>query len=47
MIFNNKVDQMDLLLDKIKLLSFVWLKARKITFAFNDHNWWLNSLSCM
>ena len=46
-IFNNKVEPMQSLLDKIKLLSLVWLKEGNSTFALNHHNWWLYPFSCM
>jgi len=35
------------LLDKIKILSFWWLKAKIDTFAFNYHNWWFNPFQCL
>lgn len=34
-----KVDHMHILLNKIKLLSFVWLKAENVFFDFNYHIW--------
>jgi len=40
--FNNKEVQLCQLLDKVKLLSFRWLKANTVIFAFDYHTWWLN-----
>lgn len=34
-IFKPKVDHMHILLDKIKLLSFEWLKAENVILTFN------------
>lgn len=33
--------------DKVKLLSFLWLKANMLTFVFSYHDWWRHPLSCM
>ena len=34
------------LVDRVKLLSFWWLKINNITFSFDYHMWWLNPLIC-
>ncbi|MCH85302.1 heat-shock protein, partial [Trifolium medium] len=36
-----------LLLDKIKLFSFRWLKTTSITLASNYHSWWSSPLLCL
>ncbi|GAU51356.1 hypothetical protein TSUD_413040, partial [Trifolium subterraneum] len=34
-------------LDKIKLISFRWLKATSVTLASNYHSWWSSPLLCL
>jgi len=43
-IFNNKVDFIHHLLDKIK---HEWLKAKHVNIVFSYHMWWLNPLLCL
>jgi len=45
--FKNMALDVHMLLDKVKLLSFVWLKANMFTFVFDYHNWWRYPLLCM
>lgn len=45
-IFNQKEEQLQQLLDKIKLLSFWWLKTKYFNFPFDYHIRWLNPLLC-
>jgi len=47
MIFNNKAFDLHQLLDKVRLLSFMSLKAKIINFAFDYYKWWRHPLSCM
>jgi len=35
------------LLDKIKLLTYWWLKAKFVTFPFDFHSWWLYPIMCL
>ena len=35
------------IVDKIKSLSFLWLKEKFIQFSFNYHGWWLNPLAML
>jgi len=35
------------LLDKVKLQSYLWLKANRHSFVFSYHSWWLNLLPCL
>jgi len=44
--FNNKVMDLHQMIDKVKLMSFMWLKANMKSFAYNYHEWWCNLLSC-
>lgn len=37
----------DELVDKVKLLSFWWLKSKHVIFAFNCDCLWLNPLACL
>lgn len=46
-IFQQKEDTINLLINIIKLDSFLWLKANHVNFAFNHHIWWLNPLLCI
>jgi hypothetical protein len=46
-IFNNKALSLHELLDQVKLLSFTWLKAKTINFAYTYHEWWRHHLSYM
>lgn len=46
-LFKNVVTEAPRLLDKIKLLSLVWLKAKNATFVFGTHMWWSCPLVCL
>ena len=46
-LFNNVVTDVPRLLDKIKLLSLMWLKAKKAIFVFGTHGWWSSHLVCL
>jgi hypothetical protein len=46
-LFNNVVTDVSRLLDKIKLLSLAWLKAKKAIFVFGTHRWWSSPLACL
>jgi len=46
-IFNHKTKDVVLLLDSVKLTSFLWLKANKLTSAFSYTDWWRDPLLCM
>jgi len=46
-VFHQKVAAPQILAEKVKLLSFRWLKANMVTFVFSYHDWWQHPLSCM
>lgn len=46
-VFNQKTLDVQQLTDKVKLLSFQWLKACLTTFNFSYHDWWRRLLPCM
>ena len=46
-IFNNKAEDLCKLLDNVKLMSFLWLRANKLTSAFSYHDWWWHPLLCL
>jgi len=46
-LFNNVVAPIPRLLDKIKMLSLGWLKAKKATFVFGTQQWWSSPLVCL
>jgi len=46
-IFKDKVEDLAQLLDKVKFVSFSWLKANRLTSTFNYNDWWRHPLICM
>ncbi|CAJ2644025.1 unnamed protein product [Trifolium pratense] len=46
-LFKGSTDTPHLLLDKIKLFSFRWLKPTNITLVSNYHSWWSSPLLCL
>lgn len=46
-LFNNVVTPIPRLLDKVKMLSLGWLKARKANFVFGTQQWWSSPLVCL
>jgi hypothetical protein len=49
---NNQVFQQvastpSVLLDKVKLNSFMWIKAKQVSFAYSFHDWCKNPFPCM
>ena len=47
MIFNQKIDTLDHLVDNVKFMSYSWLKANMSTFAFSYNDRWRHPLPCM
>jgi hypothetical protein len=46
-LFNNAASLVHLMLDKVKMFSFRWLKTTNVTLASYYHTWWSNSLLCL
>ncbi|XP_024634593.1 uncharacterized protein [Medicago truncatula] len=46
-IFNNFINLVPQLLDKVKLLSLGWLKANKVVFVYDTQRWWVDPLACL
>ncbi|KEH21663.1 hypothetical protein MTR_7g013900 [Medicago truncatula] len=46
-IFQETVSSSLDLLEKVKLLSFLWLKANQASFHYCYHDWWRYPLPCM
>jgi hypothetical protein len=46
-VFQNAVCSSSELLEKVKLNSFLWLKANQATFMYNYHDWWKHPITCM
>ncbi|CAJ2670980.1 unnamed protein product [Trifolium pratense] len=46
-LFSGSAETPLILLDKIKLFSFRWLKSTSITLALNYHSWWSNPMLCL
>jgi len=42
MLFKDKECSVLQVVDKIKSLIFMWLKAKYATISFNFHGWWLS-----
>ena len=45
--FKNMVSTPLVLVEKVKLLSFLWWKAKQATFIYCYHDWWRHPLPCM
>ena len=46
-VFNNKASIPSILIEKVKLTSFLWLKSKQATFIYSYHVWWNQPLLCM
>ena len=46
-VFNNKASIPSILIEKVKLTSFLWLKSKQATFIYSYHDWWNQPLLCM
>jgi len=46
-LFNDKECSTSHIVDKIKSLTFMWLKAKFITLPFNYHAWWLSPFTML
>nr|ABD33014.1 hypothetical protein MtrDRAFT_AC150798g19v2 [Medicago truncatula] len=46
-VFQETVATSFMLIEKVKLNSFLWLKSKHLSFSYNYHDWWKHSLSCM
>jgi len=46
-IFKNMVSTPLVLFERVKLLSFLWLKAKQASFYYCYHDWWRHLLPCM
>jgi hypothetical protein len=46
-VFQNTVATPFTFIEKVKLSSFLWLKATRVSFSYSYHDWWKQPLSCM
>ena len=46
-LFSNKANTMEHLLEKVKMYSLRWLKAKNVCFPFGYHLWWQHPLVCL
>ncbi|RHN73183.1 putative transcription regulator mTERF family [Medicago truncatula] len=46
-LFTNKTITTVQLVEKMKMYSFRWLKAKNVCFPFGYHMWWQNPLACL
>jgi len=46
-LFTDKIYTVTQVVDKIKSLTFMWLKAKFNTFPFNFHGWWLSPFTLL
>ena len=47
MLFKGKVCPVHQVVDKIKSLTFMWLKAKYAALPFNFHGWWLSPFTML
>jgi len=47
MIFKDKAEDLAQLLDKVKFVSFSWLKGDRLISAFSYNDWWRHPIICM
>jgi len=45
--FNNKASISSILIEKVKLTSFLWLKSKQAIFTYSYHDWWNQQLLYM
>jgi len=45
--FNNVTLHPSVLLEKVKLNSFLWIKSKQGAFLYSYHDWWKHHLQCM
>ena len=46
-VYQNTAFDPSILIEKVKLNSFLWLKLKQATFSYSYHEWWKNSFLCM
>ena len=46
-VFQNAVTIPSVLVEQVKLNSFLWLKSKRANFVYSYHDWWQNSILCM
>jgi len=46
-IFKNMASDPSVLIDKVKLQSFLWLRSDKTSFIYTYYDWWKHPLLCM
>jgi len=46
-VFENMVATPIMLLERVKLSSFLWLKSKNVSFSYSYHDWWKHPLNCM
>jgi len=46
-ILKNIASDTSVLIEKVKLNSFLWVKSKQVSFPFSFHDWWKHPLLCM
>lgn len=46
-IFKNTASDPSVLIDKVKLNSFLWMKSKHASFNYSFHDWWRHPFLCM
>jgi len=46
-VFQNAVTIPSVLVEQVKLNSFLWLKSTRANFVYRYHDWWQNPILCM
>jgi len=45
--FTNKAKSIMHLLERVKITSLNWLKAKNVCFSFGYHSWWQQHFVCL
>ena len=46
-VFQNTTTTPSVLVEQVKLNSFLWLRSKQLNFAYSYHEWWQNPTLCM
>ena len=46
-VFQNMACDSSIIVEKVKLNSFLWLKSSQVLFSYSYHEWWKHLLPCM
>jgi len=46
-LFQNTATSILVLVEQVKLHSFLWLRSKQVNFAYSSYEWWQNPTLCM